>query len=319
MSASVSQQQQQQQQEWQRRPIPVLHNFIYSSVAASTAVIFTNPVDVAKTRLQLQGEGARAHSKKVYTGPVDCIIKTIRVEGFAGAQRGLTTAIAREAVLNFFRIGAYEPILRLFHKGDGPPPLWKKIAGGITTGSIASLVANPLDLLKTRMQSQASGENAQVGHQHRFAGAFDGFRQAIANGGVASLWRGLSASMLRLALGSSAQLASYSQIKEIATLDYGVSEGVPLHIGASFGSVVFGVTAMNPVDVIRTRLYNQPIDGLYKSGVDCAMKIAKTEGLGAFFKGWGAHYFRGAPHVALIFVTLEWLKKERPLERMSSM
>ena len=142
-------------------------------------------------------------------------------------------------------------------------------------GSIASLVANPLDLLKTRMQSQASGENAQVGHQHRFAGHLMGLGRPLPMVALHPLERPVC-QHASTCPGLSAQLASYSQIKEIATLDYGVSEGV-LHIGASFGSVVFGVTAMNPVDVIRTWLYNQPIDGLYKSGVDCAMKIARRK------------------------------------------
>ena len=103
---------------------------------------------------------------------------------------------------------------------------------------------------------------------------------------------------------------------------YDVSRRELLHIGTSFASVVFGVTAMNPVDVVRTRLYNQQSsagsggDLKYRSGVDAAYKIARYEGPGAFFKGWGAHYLRGAPHVALIFVLLEQLKKRRPLEKV---
>ena len=81
----------------------MITDFIYAASAASAAVIFTNPFDVAKTRLQLQGELLDAGmERKVYRGPVDCILKTIRLEGIQGAQRGLTTAITREAALNFF-------------------------------------------------------------------------------------------------------------------------------------------------------------------------------------------------------------------------
>jgi solute carrier family 25 protein 34/35 len=83
-------------------------------------------------------------------------------------------------------------------------------------------------------------------------------------------------------------------------------------------SVIFGVTAMQPVDVIRTRLYNQPFDEfgrgkLYKSAMDTAMQIVTKESPFALFKGWTAHYLRGAPHVTLIFLILEQLKKHRPL------
>ena len=80
---------------------------------------------------------------------------------------------------------------------------------------------------------------------------------AVKQDGVLGLWKGVSPSLLRLALGSSAQLASYSHIKEYALANEIASDGPLLHIGTSFASVVFGVTAMNPVDVVRTRLYNQ--------------------------------------------------------------
>ena len=297
---------------------PVVASFIYASTAATTACVFTNPFDVAKTRLQLQGE-LRSTSKRLYSGPIDCLSKTLKVEGLRGLQRGLATAMTREAVLNFFRIGMFEPVLKVFHTDDGPAPLYKKIAAGITTGSTAALISNPLDLIKTRTQAQASGANSSVGFQHRFSGVFGGFRHLLRTEGVLSLWKGVAPSVMRLALGSSGQLASYAHIKEHA-LAHGIQDGVFLHMGTSFASVVFGVTAMNPVDVVRTRVYNQPAgaDQLYSSAFDASIKILKHEGVGAFFKGWGAHYMRGAPHVALIFIILEQLKARQPLEKFFS-
>ena len=46
--------------------------------------------------------------------------------------------------------------------------------------------------------------------------------------------------------------------------------------------------------------------------LDAAAKVARSEGVAALFKGWFAHYLRGAPHVALLFVTFEQLKARRP-------
>jgi solute carrier family 25 protein 34/35 len=70
--------------------------------------------------------------------------------------------------------------------------------------------------------------------------------------------------------------------------------------------------------VIRTRLYNQPVDKhgvgtLYKGAFDACSQIVKKEGAPALFKGWTAHYLRGAPHVTLLFLFLEQFKKHRPL------
>jgi hypothetical protein len=87
--------------------------------------IVTNPAEVSKTRLQLDGElqgrkGAilpvkpavagvvaeapvipaalqKSASGKVYSGPIDCLQKTWKFEGIRGVQRGLGAAVSRAA------------------------------------------------------------------------------------------------------------------------------------------------------------------------------------------------------------------------------
>lgn len=54
---------------------------------------FSNPAEVAKTRMQLQGELAKGGGQKVYNNAFDVIAKTWRNEGVRGLQRGLSTAV----------------------------------------------------------------------------------------------------------------------------------------------------------------------------------------------------------------------------------
>ena len=54
----------------------------------------SNPAEVAKTRLQLQGELMRNGYQRVYSNAFDAIGKTFRAEGVRGIQRGLTAAYA---------------------------------------------------------------------------------------------------------------------------------------------------------------------------------------------------------------------------------
>lgn len=42
--------------------------------------------------------------------------------------------------------------------------------------------------------------------------------------------------------------------------------------------------AASPVDVIKTRYMNSP-KGQYSGAIDCAIRMAKQEGLTAFYKG----------------------------------
>jgi hypothetical protein len=103
------------------------------------------------------------------------------------------------------------------------------LAAGVTSGCTAALICNPLDLLKvrrtlcpsfeydvplktipyikTRMQAQASGANASVGFQHGYSGVSNGLFRVAAEEGITGMYKGLPASMLRLALGSAGQVS----------------------------------------------------------------------------------------------------------------
>ena len=57
---------------------------------------------------------------------------------------------------------------------------------------------------------------------------------------------------------------------------------------------------MNPIDVTRTRYYNQPyVNGKgqnYTSGADVIVKMLKNEGPSALYKGLTTHFLRIGPH-----------------------
>ena len=66
------------------------------------------------------------------------------------------------------------------------PSLVRKIAAGSISGGVAAGVTNPLDLVKTRMQSKSN--------PHKTMGA--SFKSVLAEGGVKGLWRGSGPSMV---------------------------------------------------------------------------------------------------------------------------
>ena len=58
----------------------------------------------------------------------------------------------RQCLFGGLRIGLYEPVKALYMGKDfkGDPPLYMKIAAGLTTGGIAIAIASPTDLVKVR-------------------------------------------------------------------------------------------------------------------------------------------------------------------------
>jgi Mitochondrial carrier protein len=83
------------------RQISFLETFIISAISPAIAVLFTNPFDTAKVRLQLQGQLSGSIR---YKNSFDALKKIMANEGIPGLQKGLVPAVLREASKNFFRI-----------------------------------------------------------------------------------------------------------------------------------------------------------------------------------------------------------------------
>lgn len=308
------------------RSLSTLQTFLISSLAPSVAVVFTNPFDTAKVRLQLQGEILKAASKskstalpmsnpkpipvptQVYKNNLDCMIKTFQHEGVKGLQKGLTPAIWREGSKNMFRLGLFDPIMKILHpNSDTPPPAWKRMVGGSICGAMGALACNPFELVKTRLQSAAHSSLA-VGHQHNYTGVVNGLSSIVRKDGFLGLYRGSIMSVCRSIIGSGVNLSSYHILKDYLIIKHNWRDDVWCDMVAGLASGLASVIAMNPVDVLRTRYYNQPYEGkrgmLYDSGIDCARKVVSNEGWGALYKGFWSHFMRIGPHFCLTFVFL---------------
>ena len=63
----------------------IAFGFVNTFVSASTAAFLTTPIDVVKTRLQVSGANPELFS---YNGPLDCVRKIVRAEGFSALFAG---------------------------------------------------------------------------------------------------------------------------------------------------------------------------------------------------------------------------------------
>eukprot|EP00965_Chrysotila_dentata_P238314 6202419-Pleurochrysis_carterae.AAC.6 len=164
----------------------VLEGMLLPAIAGGVAVCFSHPLELIKTRLQLDNERVARGTARQYAGPIDCLIQTWRSAGIAGLQRGLGLGVVREvrdqlAILpyawqsplvffNAVRIGLFDPILLGVHAGtnllrsgqvevqDGSlraspaPSAQERTAAGLICGGLGGCVVNPVEVLKTRMQ-----------------------------------------------------------------------------------------------------------------------------------------------------------------------
>lgn len=81
-------------------------DFICGGLAASGACIFSNPFDVLKTRMQLQGElQAKGQHAIYYKNVFHAGYVVAKNEGIRGLQKGLGVAMTLHGIRNFIRLG----------------------------------------------------------------------------------------------------------------------------------------------------------------------------------------------------------------------
>lgn len=190
---------------------------------------------------------------------------------------------------------------------DGHMSFWRGYFWGGLSGSMGSCLGSPFFLVKTHMQSYADVKVA-VGFQRRHAGMISAFKKIYSVRGFRGLYRGVIGNIPRAALGSGAQLATFEPLKDYMKRNQLNFTNATLNTFVC--STIAGSTmavAITPPDVILTRLYNQPLDdhgrGKFYSGVyDCLVKIVKTEGASALYKGFWPSYLRVAPHSTLVLL-----------------
>lgn len=79
-------------------------DFVCGGVAAMMAGIFTNPIEVVKTRMQLQGElAARGTHAKPYKNVFQAFVAVVRNDGDMGLQKGIAPALCFQFVINSCR------------------------------------------------------------------------------------------------------------------------------------------------------------------------------------------------------------------------
>ncbi|XP_014254215.1 solute carrier family 25 member 35-like isoform X1 [Cimex lectularius] len=292
--------------------------FIIGASSAVGAVIFTNPLEVVKTRFQLQGELKKKGQYTVhYKNFFHAFYLIGKTEGVLALQKGLASAAIHQVLLNGVRLGGYHLAeqRKLNLKENGEVSLVNTTIIGVVMGFFGAYAGSPLYLAKIRLQSQAN-KSIAVGYQHEAKNTFGILNSVYREGGITGLWRGVIGSVPRICVGSASQLTAFYVSKEfLANNKYFVIHSGLLNtfVSSMIGGIFVAIT-MGPLDVISTRLYNQGItkDGkgiLYNGYFDCVTKIWKTEGFKGFYKGIVPCYMRIGPHTVLCFVFWDELKK----------
>ena len=222
-------------------------------------------------------------------------------EGRSAFYKGIAPAMCREATHTALRIGLYEPMKYIVGADNPNSTIAHKFLAGAMSGGVGCLVGNPFDVLKTVMMADERIKIRPV--KHYAANIYD--RQ-----GILGFYKGLRANFYRACVLTATKMASYDIVKH-KLLNLGIHDGLGLQFVSSFLAGFFMACTGAPFGVIRTRLYNQPINiaPIYKGFLDCASKIVQREGAAGLYRGYFAVWGRFAPATTLQLLFFEEIRQ----------
>ena len=286
--------------------------YVLSVSAACVAEVVTYPLDLVKTRLQMQGEGVRVVGDARYRGTVRTLLGVVREEGLARLWQGVTPGMARHFVYSGLRMNLYD-LLRRERRArvNTELGLVDRAAMGMVAGGLAQFVASPADLIKVRMQME--GRRRLQGLPSRVTTIRAALLQALREGGLRSLWAGAGPNVQRAALVNLGDLTTYDQTK---TALVGAGWDPASWITHGLSSLTAGLAAATlgtPADVIKARVMNQPVDhtgrGLtYRGSLHCLLTAVRTEGFFSLYKGFIPCWLRMAPWSMTFWLTFEKMR-----------
>ncbi|XP_019521524.1 PREDICTED: solute carrier family 25 member 35 isoform X1 [Hipposideros armiger] len=144
-------------------------DFLMSGVAACGACLFTNPLEVVKTRMQLQGElQSPGTYQRHYRNVFHAFITIGKVDGLAALQKGLAPALLYQFLMNGIRLGTYglAEAGGYLHTAEGTLSPSRSAAAGGLAGVMGAYLGSPIYMVKTHLQAQAASEIA-VGYQYK--------------------------------------------------------------------------------------------------------------------------------------------------------
>ncbi|XP_016424239.1 mitochondrial 2-oxodicarboxylate carrier isoform X2 [Sinocyclocheilus rhinocerous] len=263
------------------------HQIIAGGSAGLVEICLMHPLDVVKTRFQIQRGKADPNN---YKGLGDCFRTIFRTEGVYGFYKGILPPILAET----------------------PKRAVKALSvAGLGSGLTEALVVNPFEVVKVSLQANRDSFKVQPSTfaQARTIINTDGF-------GLRGLNKGLTSTLGRHGVFNMIYFGFYFNVKDAipASQDPRLEFMRKFAIGLVSGTVSSCVNI--PFDVAKSRIQGpQPVPGeiKYRSCFQTMALVYREEGYLALYKGLIPKIMRLGPGGAVMLLVYEyvsdWLQK----------
>lgn len=305
-------------------------HFIAGAVGGMTAAMITSPLEIVKTRLQIQGgrEAFKGASSPTTFGVMRSIVRS---ESVFGLWRGITPTLIGIIPARSIYFGSYSRFKEYF-SSHGLQGRIFNFGAAAAAGSLSATLVCPIWVVKTRYQlmpahtelaaarpnaltlgvsnsSQRTVSTLVKSAKPRFSSIHEVALDMYRTEGPRAFFRGLTASYWGISE-SAIQFALYEECKtlmdEPSHIQYFVAAGL---------SKLLAAALTYPHEVVRTRMRDQraPVGSSelkYRSMIQSITTIFREEGARGLYGGMPAHLMRVVPNAAIMFLVVEVITEQ---------
>lgn len=282
----------------QEKPLPFQYQFAAGAVAGVSEILVMYPLDVVKTRVQLQkGKGV---GEEAYNGMMDCFRKIIKNEGVSRLYRGITAPILMEAPKRATKFAANDAWGKWYRDLFGMAKMNQQLSilTGASAGATEAFVVVPFELIKIRMQDRASAG--------KYSGIVDCLVKTVKAEGPLALYNGLESTLWRHILWNAGYFGIIFQARGLLPKAEEKKQQIRNDIVAGTIGGTVGTILNTPMDVVKSRIQNSPkIAGSvpkYNWAWPAVGTVLREEGFAALYKGFLPKVLRLGPGGGILLV-----------------
>jgi solute carrier family 25 aspartate/glutamate transporter 12/13 len=187
--------------------IPIWGECLAGACGGGSQVLFTNPLEIVKIRLQVAGE--------IQKGPKVNVFSVIRDLGFFGLYKGARACFLRDIPFSAIYFPVYAHAKIATADDNGHNNALSLLASACVAGVPAAFLVTPADVIKTRLQVAARAG------QTTYNGLFDCYRKILREEGFKAFWKGSVARVFRSSPQFGVTLVTYEMLQRVFYMEFG--------------------------------------------------------------------------------------------------
>ncbi|CCC69430.1 hypothetical protein NCAS_0C04400 [Naumovozyma castellii] len=298
--------------------LPFIYQFISGAVAGMSETIMMYPLDVVKTRFQLQiNKKALATSSVAvpkqpeHSSILSCLSKILKEEGFKNLYKGMSPPLLMEVPKRAVKFASNEQFQQIMMKKFKLKEVTSTVTllAGTFAGITESLIVVPFELVKIRLQDAQSDYRSPIRCT----------RTIIENQGLFGIYAGFESTIWRNTIWNASYFGLIFQVKKFIPRAKSTTKFQGIRndflVGAIAGCMSCFLSV--PFDVVKTRMQGskKTSSGMcYGWAWQSVFLIYRTEGIKGIYKGILPIICRYGPGGGLLLVVFNGVNE---LFRMS--